>query len=252
VQPTQTFPCRKCTILARLFAEFPVQCSDAEARVPALCCSLREQDPNHRFLQVLKSKEHSGAVMYDERGEVTYARLAPTSPSPSENGSVHEPSAQARADWRPKSQQPSDVGSSGYGEGLKERIRADLERRRQQSGAPSRESAPGAPSEWWGGGGEEERGWRGGGQSVPRGEEGRGGNRGGALPAWQGTRDSDKVRIAGTRGPFCGVHTSRRWRFSKGAIGESSIASDCGFLWVIFERPEQIRKPACYRVGHCR
>jgi hypothetical protein len=192
--------------LARLFVEFSVQCSDAEARVPALCCSLREQDPNHRFLQVPKSKEQSGAVMYDERGEIKYARLAPTPPSLSENGSAHEPSAQAREDWRPKSQ---EVGNSGYGEGLKERIRADLERRRQQSGSPSRESAPGASSEWSGGGGEEESGWRGGEQSVPRGEEGRGGDRGGALPAWQGSRDSDKVRITRTHGPFCGVHTSR-------------------------------------------
>lgn len=103
-------------------------------------CSLREKYPNHPALAALNSRPNTSGVMYDENGERAYTRLPPAP----ENGSQHEPNFGTRTAQRPENEQASGSGNRerDAGDGLRERIRADLERRRQQGGIPSEGAGP--------------------------------------------------------------------------------------------------------------
>lgn len=109
----------------------------SKAHSPLLCFhSLRERDPNDPMLATLKSKPNTSGVMYDENGERAYPRLTSSTPGASQPEPDFKPSDQARSVRRSEFDQPSESGKKELDgrDGLRERIRADLERRRQRIG----------------------------------------------------------------------------------------------------------------------
>ncbi|GAQ82024.1 hypothetical protein KFL_000980110 [Klebsormidium nitens] len=109
-----------------------------------LVAILREKYPNHPALAALNARPNTSGVMYDENGERAYPRLPPAP----DNGSQHEPnfgpSDRARTAQRPEGEPASGSGHKEREErgGLRKRIRADLERRRQQGGISPEGAGP--------------------------------------------------------------------------------------------------------------